>query len=199
MDSKIIKNVVNYVNNLIFPLEKHYYHQYTHSQEVMERALYIWEKEWLNNEDLEILVIASLFHDTGFIVQYDNNEIIWAKIAKNFLKSILYPDEKIKKVEDIIIATMIDYKEPKNILEKIIKDADLDYLWRESLYFYEKLNNLKKELEDIKNIKISDLESKKWTISFLQNHKYYTKTQKDERDKQKIKNLKNLLHEIDSE
>jgi hypothetical protein len=41
---------------------------------------------------------------------------------------MLYPDEKIEIIEKIIMATIPTYKNPKNILEKIIKDADLDYL-----------------------------------------------------------------------
>jgi len=38
-----------------------------------------------------------------------------------------YPEEKIKKVEETILAT-IPTSSPKNMLEKIIKDADLDNL-----------------------------------------------------------------------
>jgi HD superfamily phosphodiesterase len=72
--------------------------------------------------------LAGIFHDTGYIIQYNDNEVIGAKIAQNYLKSILYPNDKIKLIEKIILATDIDYTEPKNIYEKIIKDADLDNL-----------------------------------------------------------------------
>jgi hypothetical protein len=40
----------------------------------------------------------------------------------------LYPRDKIKLIEEIILATSLDYKTPKNIYEQIIKDADLDNL-----------------------------------------------------------------------
>jgi|GEM_PF-1098999 len=48
-------------------------------------------------------------------------------MAKNYLKSILYPEEKIKKVQELIIATIYT-REPQNLLENIIRDADTDNL-----------------------------------------------------------------------
>ncbi|MBT3729603.1 hypothetical protein HOF65_06375 [bacterium] len=54
----------------------------------------------------------------------------------------------------MILATDIDYKEAKDIYEKIIKDADLDNLGRKD--FVEKSHSLRKEIEVIKNIKIKD-------------------------------------------
>jgi len=78
-------------------------------------------------DELEILAIAGLFHDTGFVIQYDNNEYIGAKIAKNFLRANLYSEEKIKLIESLILITNPQEK-PITLLEKIMKDADLDNL-----------------------------------------------------------------------
>jgi hypothetical protein len=41
---------------------------------------------------------------------------------------MLYPEDKIKKINEIILATKPSYKNPKNIYEEIIKDADMDNL-----------------------------------------------------------------------
>jgi hypothetical protein len=68
----------------------------------------------------------------------------------------LYPEEKIKLVERIILATIPEYKTPIDIYEKIIRDADMDNLGRKD--FFEKSNSLKREIEIIKNIKIKDPE-----------------------------------------
>lgn len=186
--NSIVEQAKKYVSELLIPLENHYYHQYNHALEVMERAIYLWKKEWLNEDEIEILALAALFHDTWFIIQYDNNEFIWAKIAQNFLKSMLYSRENIRKIEEIIMATDMNYKEPKNILEEIIKDADLDYLWKNKENFDKNSINLKKELEAIKNIKMLDPEWQHWTIKFLKEHKYYTKTQNIEREETKKQN-----------
>jgi len=175
----------NFINKLLLPLENHYYHNYNHALDVMQRAVYLGIKEWLNEDELEIIALASIFHDTWFVIKYDKNEYIWAKIARNYLKSILYPENKIEQIEQIILATDPDYKEPKNIYEKIIKDSDLDNLWWED--FFEKWKKLKKELEMIKNIKIKDSTWKHWSLVLLNEHKFFTETAK--REKEEIKKL----------
>ena len=200
LNSDLFINAKKYVNKLLLPLEWLYYHQYNHSLDVMERAVYLWLKEWATNEELEILWLAGLFHDTGFIIQYDDNEYIWAKIAKNYLKSILYPEEKIKIIERLILATKPSYKKPKDILEKIIKDADLDNLWRKD--FFDKKEKLKQELETIKQIKLKEPDWDHASLDLLKEHQYYTKTEKQEREWQKIENrkiLEEMLKKLDIE
>ena len=188
--NNILNQSKKYVNELLISLENHYYHEFNHALEVMERAIYLWKKEWLSEDKIEILWLAWLFHDTGFIIKYDDNEFIWAKIARNFLKSMLYPEDKIGIIERVIMATTPTYIEPKDILEKIIKDADMDNLWRDDFLKYS--NNLKKEIEKIKKIKILTPKWQHGIIKFLKSHKYYTNTQKQERDK-KLKLNKKLL------
>lgn len=196
----VIRRAMDYVNQMLIPLENHYYHQYSHALEVMDRAVYLAEKEWLNEDEIELLAIAGLFHDTGFIIQYDHNEQVWAKIAQNYLKSMLYDKDKIKQIEEIILATDPDYNDPKNIYEKIIMDSDLDNFWRED--FFDKMDNLHEERETIKNIKLRDPGWKHWVIDFLAEHKYYTKTQIAERGEQKKKNisrLQSMIEELENE
>jgi len=190
INRSIIKDAKKYVNMLLSPLEHLYYHQYDHALDVMQRSIELWKKEWLKEDDIELVALAALFHDTWFVIKYDNNESIWAKIARNYLKSILYPEEKIKIIERLILATNPNYKNPKDILEKIIKDADIDNLGR--IDFLEKFNNLQEELSSIKNIKTKDPEWIHWTIQFLESLKFETKTEKKERCKQKEKNIKLL-------
>ncbi|MCD5380457.1 HD domain-containing protein, partial [Candidatus Gracilibacteria bacterium] len=65
--SPTLTKAMSYVNKLLLPLEGLYYHQYNHSLEVMDRAMYLGEKENVSPEEIEILAIAGLFHDTGFV------------------------------------------------------------------------------------------------------------------------------------
>ncbi len=173
----------------MLPLDGLYYHQYDHALDVMERAVYLWKKEWVNDKELEILAIAGLFHDTGFVIQYDNNEYIGAKIAKNYLRALLYPEEKIKLIESLILVTNPKLK-PKTLLEKIIKDADLDNLWRED--FLERGQRLKRELEIIKNIRIKDPDWRHASLDLIEWHTFYTGTQIEERGKLLTENTKKL-------
>jgi len=190
MNINLIEDTKKYVKKLLFPLRKYPYHKYKHSLEVMYRAIEIAKLENISQEKLEILALASLFHDSWFIIQYDNNEHIWAKIAKNYLISILYPIEKIKLIEELILSTIIEYNKPKNILEKIIKDSDLDNLWTKD--FIRQNNNLKKEIENNKNIIIDKLDWYKSSLNFIKNNNYYTNTQKNQRWDKKLKNILNL-------
>ncbi len=191
--SELLSDIKRYVNYLLLPLEAHYYHQYEHSLDVMERAVYLWEKEWATEEELEILAVAALFHDTGFIIQYDNNEYIGAKIAHNYLKTILYPENKIKQVEKLILSTSPDV-EPESKLEEIIKDADLDNLGRDD--FFENSKRVKKELETIKNIKIKDPEWHHASLDIIGKNTFYTKTQTQERGKKRAENEEKLRKQL---
>ena len=172
MEKNILWNAKKYVNLLLSPLNNHYYHSYEHAIDVMQRAIYLSEQENLPVDEIEMMALAGLFHDTGFIVMYDKNEPIWAKIASNYLKSINYDKNKIKLIEQIILATDPDYTNPKNIYEKIIKDADMDNLWRDD--FQKKSNDIKKELETVKKIKIKDPEWHHSLVDLLISHKFNT-------------------------
>jgi len=192
-DNKFIKKIKKYVNRLLTPLEQHYYHQYNHALEVMERAVYLWRKEWISKDNIELLAIASLFHDTWFIIQYNDNEIFWAQIAENYLKTIIYPKEKIILIRELILATSPKYKDPKNILEKIIKDSDMDNLWRDD--FFDKANKIKEEIEAIKKIKIKEPDWHHASLDLLYEHKFLTNTEIQERNN-KLEENKKILEDI---
>ena len=194
MEKNILWNAKKYVNLLLSPLNKHYYHSYEHAIDVMQRAIYLSEQENLPVDEIEMMALAGLFHDTGFIVMYDKNEPIWAKIASNYLKSINYDKNKIKLIEQIILATDPDYTNPKNIYEKIIKDADMDNLWRDD--FQKRSNDIKKELETVKKIKIKDPEWHHSLVDLLISHKFNTDVQRKERDKKKQENLYKIKKRI---
>ncbi|NDK09856.1 HD domain-containing protein [Candidatus Gracilibacteria bacterium] len=193
MNKNLIIDVKNYVNYLMLPLDELYYHHYEHALSVMERAMYLATMEGCESSDIELLCIASLFHDTGFVIQYDNNENIGAKIAQNFLKTILYPEDKIKIIEHLILATAPE-KEPKTLLEKIIKDADMDNLGRED--FFDIASKLKHERETIKKIKIRDPDWHHAALDIIQGHSFYTPTQIKERNQKLIENTEELRKQL---
>ena len=194
MNTILLQDIKDYVNYLMLPLDGLYYHHYDHALSVMDRAVYLWEKEWVSDRELEILAIAGLFHDTGFVIQYDDNEVIGAKIAQNYLRTILYPEEDIKIVQSIIIATEPD-RQPQSLLEQIIKDADMDNLWRED--FFDISDRLKQERETIQNIKIKDPDWHHASLDVIEWHKFYTPTQIRERNAKLQKNTQKLKEKID--
>lgn len=193
MNKKLIADIKQYVSYLMLPLENLYYHQYEHALAVMERAIYLWTMEGCNPKEIELLAIASLFHDTWFVIEYEDNEQFWAKIAQNYLKTILYPEKDIKIIENIILATKPD-SNPHTLLEQIIKDADLDNLWTED--FFNAGEKLKREREMIQRIKIRDPDWKHAALNIASWHKFYTKTQISEREAKLKENIEKLKAEL---
>ncbi len=195
MLSDIVINAKNYVKNLLIKKwitedNWYYYHNWNHTKTVFEEVIKLWDQEMLNEEYKEILQLAALFHDVWFIEQYDNNEYIWANIAEEWLKKHNYPKDKIDIVKQTILATIVWYK-PKNLLEQIIKDADLYNLWSNS--FIDCWNKLRKELEEIKWIKFSDEDRKKYSSNFISNFEFYSNSWKKLRKKYLEKNKQKML------
>ena len=68
---------------------------------------------------------------------------------------------------------------PKNLLQQIICDADLDYLGRNDFFILSE--KLHKEFIEYK-IACNDEEWKKSRIAFFQSHTYFTKSQNERRN-----------------
>jgi len=123
--------------------EKICYHNIDHTLEVVEASEIIGRKCNISDTDLEIVIIAAWFHDTGYYLGCENHEEASAEIAENYLKSEKVDPAKIKQVIKCILSTKIPQK-PNTILEKIICDADLFHLATDK--FFEKSELLWREL-----------------------------------------------------
>lgn len=100
-----------------------YFHDYTHTAEVVDAALEIGKGEGLSDNELEIVILSSWLHDIGYTEQYIGHEEESQFMAEEFLKSIDYPEEKISIIKNCIIATKYRHHSG-NILESIVIDAD---------------------------------------------------------------------------
>jgi uncharacterized protein len=111
-----------------------YYHSIDHTLDVLKAVeLYCSMEKIRKEEDLIILKTAALFHDTGYLVKYCNNEVASVQIVCESLPEFGYSLKHIERISKIILSTEIPRK-PKNIFEKILCDADLDYLGRDDFY-----------------------------------------------------------------
>jgi len=117
---------------------------------------------------------AALFHDSGFLNKYQDNESEGAKLAKRELPRYGFTETQVQRIEGMILATRIP-QNPQNHLEEVLCDADLDYLGREKEEFDRISNSLAQELIDMKII----YSMSAWDpiqVKFLEMHHYYTKT-----------------------
>ncbi|MCK5822855.1 MAG: hypothetical protein KAG95_02560 [Bacteroidales bacterium] len=156
-----------------------YYHNLKHTIDVTVQVELIGKKEGVSDEELLLLKTAALFHDSGFMKSYTDHELIGIQIANEILPKFGYSKKHIKTIGDMIFATKIPPK-PKNKLEKIICDADLDYLGR--VDYIPVSNNLFKELVAHKVIENDINEWNKKQIKFIEEHQYFTKAAKNLRE-----------------
>ena len=165
------------------------YHGIHHTESVLKICRFYVRELNISEDDAFLLYSATLMHDIGFTKVYDNHEDESISIAKKILPEWNYSENDIDKIVGMIMATKIPQK-PKTILEKIIGDADLDYLGTDR--YFSVSETLFNELVAFN--KISN--RKQWDeiqIRFLQNHRYHTSYALKYREPVKQKYLKDLL------
>ncbi len=169
-----------------------YYHNVKHTVDVVTQVELIGLGEGVVDEDLLILKTAALFHDTGHTIGYDNHEYYSTLIARQILPDYYYTQSQIERICELIMCTKLP-PNPKNKLEEIMCDADLDYLGRSDMIPVS--NALYMELQERNKIKsINDWN--RMQIKFISNHQYFTETARNLREVNKqmqIERIRNLL------
>lgn len=163
-----------------------FYHGIHHTFDVFDAALVIAENEKIDSaDDLTLLKTAALFHDSGFTIDASKHEECGCDLAREILPACDYSDSQIDQICGMIMATKIP-QQPLNLLERIICDADLDYLGRDD--FFKIGDTLYQELKAFDKIK----DVTQWNqlqISFLSNHQYHTEFSRGNREIKKQENL----------
>lgn len=149
------------------------YHSIEHTLNVEAAAIKYAQLENLSEEETLFIRTAALFHDAGFLIQYKENEPIGVKIMEKYAPAYGFTSADIQTIGKIIMATH-SRVEPKNLMEKIMCDADHDYLGRKDYHFI--ANKLYRELEVYEHSRSIE-DWLKMQIDYLENkHQYYTTT-----------------------
>ena len=174
--------------------KKLYYHNIEHTLDVIKVINQYIKRENIDNESACLLRIAALLHDLGFTDTNVDHEEKSAEMAEELMLEYGFSKNQIKVVQGLIRATRIP-QSPKNQLERIICDSDLDYLGRND--FYEISNRLYKELKAASMV-FNKTHWNKAQIKFLEAHKYHTAfAQKNRQPKKEMRiiEIKKLLKE----
>jgi HD superfamily phosphodiesterase len=182
----IIKRLTNELST------KLYYHGLHHTLYVCDAAERIARQEAVTAEQLILLKTAALFHDAGFIEQYNHNEIVGAKIAQQALPQFGYNQNQIDIIASTIMATS-RIQAPQTLLEKILCDADLDHLGTDS--FKATSDSLKKELE-VQGVSYNEQQWDELQIKFLESHQYYTASSIKNNNATKQKHLNEIKERV---
>ncbi|MGI8582578.1 MAG: HD domain-containing protein [Chitinophagaceae bacterium] len=184
---KIKTNLLAKLNKLSSYLT---YHRVDHTLDVIKQSERIANEEGITNErDLFLLQVASLYHDTGFLETYAEHEIKSCGIFMEDAINLDFTDKEKEIIRGLIMATKIP-QQPNTLMEKIICDADLDYLGRQD--FFKIGDTLRKEFLHYKIVQNND-DWERLQVKFLQFHKYHTDTSQKNREPVKQQHLSKLL------
>lgn len=146
------------------------YHGLAHTLDVLEVCNSYIKRLKITGDDALLLRTGALCHDLGFTVTYADHEDHGISLTLDFMREYGFDPKQRKTVVGLIRATKVP-QNPKTLLERILCDADLDYLGRED---YDRISTLL--LKELKHFGV-ELDAAAWRekqITFLENHRYHT-------------------------
>ncbi len=173
-----------------------HYHVVEHTYDVISETVLFACAENCSDRDLELLVIAAAYHDTGYIERYYDNEECGVAFFKEMQKKIendLSVDE-VERIATMILDTRVnpDISEPlttcSDPLSKYLLDGDLGNLGRNDSY--QKTNYLLEELRSMNpSFEITEKDFLTSTQTLLIRHKWHSEAAKMLRDAGKKINM----------
>jgi len=181
------------INKLRNDLPPHLiYHNIEHTCDVYLAAEIIGAQENISAGDLKLLLTAALYHDSGFLIKVEGHEEESCRIAKEHLPLFGYTAHETDVICGMIMATRVPQL-PLTPLEKILADADLDYLGRDD--FFTTGHRLFLELE-LAGALGNEQEWNQLQLEFMKKHSYFTKSAinlRQEKKETNIEEIKQLL------
>jgi len=164
------------------------YHNIEHTCDVYLAAETIAKREKVSKADLKLLLTAALYHDSGFLVKAEGHEEESCRIVKSHLPLFGYIETDIDAICGMIMATRLPQL-PNTLPERILADADLDYLGRDD--FFKVGHRLFKELE-FAGALCDEEEWNKLQLEFMEKHSYFTSTAINLRQAKKEANMEQI-------
>lgn len=195
MNTELIQKSKAYAEKILNNLPEVYtYHNMKHTESVAAAVEEIGRASNLSDEEIETILIAAWFHDTGYRKDANHHEEIAVENAVKLLKEWGASEKRVETVKGLIEATRMP-QNPKNTLEKVLCDADLHHLGGNDIMDCSR--DLRNEFEAVKKMKFeSDEEWIQFNLNFLKQHEYFTpygQTILQERKKKNIKKFKKML------
>ena len=170
------------------------YHGLHHTLDVLYVTEDLCKYENIPPYETMLLKTAALFHDAGFTINNKEHERLSCELAQKILPQYGYLPIDIDQICSMIMATKIP-QSPKNKLEAVICDADLDYLGRDDFYYIGSTL-----FQEFKTYKVVD-NVEDWNrlqVNFLEKHSFFTSTNLKRRSSKKqqyIQELKSQFQE----
>ncbi|WP_316832094.1 HD domain-containing protein [Pedobacter aquatilis] len=173
-----------------------YFHNYAHTQLVVEAVRLISENENCSTDEKFSLHLSAMLHDIGYTEKYIGHEELGAKMAADFLIKLKIDEGVIAEIQRCIMATTYP-QDPKSAIERIICDADFYHFSLKEYLNYASL--LKKEWEQKLNMFFSNQEWDSLNLKLLLEHEYFTEYGKTILQKRKMINIEKLMLRLGQE
>lgn len=164
------------------------YHGLAHTLDVLNVCNDYIRRLKIKGDDALLLRTGALCHDLGFTVSYRDHEDHGIALTLNFMQEFGFSPSQRKTVVGLIRATKVP-QSPKTLLERILCDADLDYLGTDE---YDRISNLLLEELNHFGVKLDAREWREKQIAFLENHRYHTAYAQKFREPVKQEHLKKI-------
>jgi len=165
------------------------YHGLHHTLDVLRMSAQLCKREGVGERDTVLVKTAALFHDAGFVTdKHTGHEVEGCKLVREHLPRFGYSSDDIERICAMIMSTKIP-QSPGNLLEKILCDADLDYLGRDD--FFKIGGSLFEELR-MYNLIGDEQTWNRIQVSFLDAHRFHTHTNQALREPVKRRYLEDL-------
>ena len=165
------------------------YHAISHTRdEVVPAVEMLARMAGVRDESLLLLLTAAWFHDLGYTETTSGHEMVGFQIAKDVLPIFGYSPSHLEVIQGCLLATILP-QSPKNLLEQIMADADLDVLGREN--FIQRNRDLRAEMAYLGR----EFDDEQWymeQLQFIRAHTYFTEYARSMRDAQKKINIELL-------
>ncbi|MFC2112632.1 Pycsar system effector family protein [Bacteroidota bacterium] len=168
------------------------YHDLEHTMYVVDQSILIGRECSLTDQELDIVITAAWFHDSGFSVSALEHEKESQIIAAEYLGSKGLEKSIIDRVLLCIGATKMPQDPGDDKLAQVLCDADMAYLSKD--FYLKRTALLRAEWNSISDKKMSKRTYWKETVEMFGDHSYFTDYGKEKLTPGKETNLQ-LIHE----
>ncbi len=172
MKVDILDHAAGHVEEILNGLHPGFtFHNILHTYEVVSASKIIGKACGLNEEEMEIVLIAAWYHDSGFWISPHNHEDHSTAIASQFLVMHKVSSDRSKAVISCIQATKIP-QSPADNLQAVLCDADMFHLSGDQYWL--KNQALRREQEFIRKKCFRDDQWCHENLNFLTQHHFHT-------------------------
>jgi len=168
---------------------KYVFHDFEHTVQTVAAVKVLAEGCQIESRLVELLLLATWFHDTGYAQGPIDHEERSCINADRFLRGKI-SDDDLEAIFRCIRATKVP-QQPTDLLEEIICDADLSHLGMQT--YWDRNSKLRQEFAMTRDLLLNDQEWVDFEINFMLAHEYHTAVAREMLNKRKAKHIQNLL------